>query len=184
MILSVIIKRSFMIAALASCILNFTSCVKRNELTCPELSQLLGIERWIVPMPKDTRYEWAFEFRDYKEGSIVKGNEKEWADSSRKAEIVFMPTGLNNIYRFWLKQKEGTSSGEMRVDVCENPDDTSFKCDYGQIEIKWFHPPLQIEDGKKYLIGEVKETFEPGRRKQIILHLTKFRLEDMMQDKK
>jgi hypothetical protein len=37
-------------------------------------------------------------------------------------------------------------------------------------------------DGKKYILCELNEPFPPHRRKQLVLHLIHFRLEDFQKD--
>ena len=160
------------------------SCAPKTELSAPELAELLGIKRWIVPMPKDARYEWTFEIRDYKSPAPVPIKTNGWADPKKRAEVTFMPIGAGTVYRFWLTQGAGTSSGETRIDVCDNPDDTSVKCDAGQFETTWYQPPRQTADGRSYVLCELQDTFEPRRHKQLVLYLTKFRLEDMNEDAK
>jgi hypothetical protein len=42
------------------------------------LMELLEIHRWEVPMPKDARYEWSFEIRDYKAFNVVEKGTIDW----------------------------------------------------------------------------------------------------------
>jgi len=154
---------------------------QRNLESLDGLTELLQIRRWEVPMPKDARYEWSFEIRDYKASNEVEKGMTEWMDSSRKAKIVFMPTGEEVVYRFWLVQTNGTSSGNTRLDVCDVPNDIHRKCDAGQLELRWYSTPKRIEDGKSYLIGEINDDSQRQRRKQVVLHLVRFRDEDEVQ---
>jgi len=154
---------------------------RRNLESFIELMDLLQIRKWEVPMPKDARYEWSFEIEDYKAFNEVKPGTTEWMDSSRKAKIVFMPTGEEAVYRFWFVQTNGTSSGNTRLDVCDFPNDIHRKCDAGQSELIWYPTPKRIEDGKSYVIGEISESSQSPRRKQVILHLVRFREEDVVQ---
>jgi hypothetical protein len=158
------------------------SCTTKPEWSASDLVELLGIKRWVVPMPKDDRYEWTIAIRDYKKPAPIKMKTDSWADPNKKAEVTLMPIGERSIYQFWLKQDEGTSSGRMRIDVCENPDDTSVRCNAGQFEITWCEPPEQTVDGKGYVLCDIRDTFEPHRHKQLVLYLIKYRLEDMNED--
>ena len=133
-------------------------------------------------MPRDKRYEWSISIRDYQGYVAIHRGKDDWMDMGRHAEVTFMATDRDSIYRFWLRQPNGTSSGETRVDMCDDPDDTARECLAGQYETTWFEKPIRVGDGKTYLIGEIRETFAPGRRKQVVLDLTKFRLEDMLED--
>jgi hypothetical protein len=141
------------------------------------LTGLLEIHTWELPMPKDTRYEWSFEVRDYKSSNVVEKGLTEWMDTSRKAKIVFMPAGEGNVYHFWFVQPESTSRGSTRLDVCDDPDNIHQDCDAGQFETNWYKDPKRIEDGQTYLICEINETLPPQRRKQLLLRLSLFRLE-------
>jgi hypothetical protein len=143
---------------------------------------LLEVHSWEVPMPKDTSLEWSFELQDYRVPTVVVKGTDDWMDSSKKAKIVFMPTGEENIHRFWLVQTNGTSSGRTRVDVCDNPEQLQNACDAGQFEYIWYPTPERIDDGKTYILCELNETFLPHRRKQLVLHLIHFRLEDIERD--
>jgi hypothetical protein len=155
---------------------------QRTRQSLDSLTEILEIRKWELPMPRDSRYEWHFEIRDYKESNVIAVGKDDWMDRQKKATIVFMPTGQDEIYRFWLVQTEGTSSGSARLDVCDDPDDIHKKCDFGQIDFKWQTPPKRIEDGKSYLICEISEFGYPQRRKQVILYLGLFRLEDIQRN--
>jgi hypothetical protein len=154
---------------------------RRSLESLDELTDMLQIRRWEVPMPNDTRYEWSFEIENYKAYNEVETGMTEWMDSSRRAKIVFMPTGDESIYRFWFVQTNGTSSGKTRLDVCDFPNDIHRECKAAQWELTWYSKPKRIEDGKSYLIGEISDDFQPLGRKQIVLHLVRFRDEDVVQ---
>jgi hypothetical protein len=165
------------IAAMAAC------SVDATKISHDDLVSILEIRKWTIPMPKDQRLEWSFEIREYREFSSIPEGQDDWADSSRTASFILMPTGEGDIYRFWLTQLHGTSSGKTRIDVCgDADDDLAAKCDVGQFETVWYPKPICIEDAKTYLVGETRETFAPGRRRQIVLKPGKFRLEDMNDD--
>lgn len=154
----------------------------RNKQSLDSLTGILEVRKWELPMPKDTRYEWHFEIRDYKEFNVITHGKDDWMDGQKKATIVFMPTGQDEIYRFWLIQTNGTSSGSTRLNVCENPDDIHKKCDFGQLNFTWQTPPKRIEDGKSYIICDISELDNPQRRKQVVLYLGLFRLEDIQKN--
>jgi len=162
--------------------INLRRDAKRNQDSVETLTNLLEIHRWEVPMPKDASMEWSFELRDYKEPRVVQKGMDDWMDSSKIAKIVFMPTGEESIHRFWLVQTNGTSSGRTRVDVCDNLDQLQQVCDVGQFEYVWYPAAERIDDGKTYVICELNETFPPHRRRQLVLHLLHFRLEDIQKD--
>lgn len=152
---------------------------RRTVESLTELTDLLQIRKWEIPMPKDARYEWSFDIRDYKEFNEVEKGMTEWMDSSRKAKIVFMPTGEEVVYRFWFVQTNGTSNGSTRLDVCDLPNQIHQTCDAGQLELTWYPTPKRIDDGKSYLIGEISDGSPLPKRKQIFLHLVRFRDEDV-----
>jgi hypothetical protein len=156
--------------------------LQRNRQSLDFLTGILEFRKWELPMPKDTRYEWHFELRDYREPNVVTVGKDDWMDGKKKATNVFMPTGQDEIYRFWLVQREGTSSGSTRLDVCNDPDDIRKKCDFGQLDFAWQMPPKRIEDGKSYIICEISELGYPQRRKQLVLYLGLFRLEDIQRN--
>jgi hypothetical protein len=155
---------------------------KRSQNSVESLLNLLEVHSWEVPMPKDTSLEWSFELQEYRTPSVVAKGLDDWMDSSKKAKIVFMPTGEENIHRFWLVQANGTSSGRTRMDVCDNPEQLQNTCDAGQFEVIWYPAAERIEDGKTYILCELNETFPPHRRKQLLLHLIHYRLEDIQRD--
>jgi hypothetical protein len=163
-------------------IINLGRTAKRNQNSFETLVNLLEVHRWEIPMPKDTSLEWSFELRDFREPVVVSKGMDDWMDSSKKAKIVFMPTGEEAIHRFWLVQTNGTSSGRTRVDVCESPEQLQRTCDVGQFEYIWYPTAQRVEDGKTYIICELNETFSPHRRKQLVLHLSHFRIEDIQKD--
>jgi hypothetical protein len=167
---------------LTSFVINLRQAAKRNQESVGTLMNLLEIHSWEVPMPKDTSLEWSFELRDYKASNVVAKGMDDWMDSSKKAKIVFMPTGEETIHRFWLVQANGTSSGRTRVDVCDNPEQLQHNCEAGQFEYIWYPAAERVEDGKTYVICELNETFPPHRRKQLVLHQLHFRLEDIQKD--
>ena len=164
----------------------FTTKLRRvqlqNQESVESLLYLLEVHKWELPIPKDASLEWSFEFRDYKESNAVGNGLADWMDSSRKAKIVFMPTGEETIHRFWLVQANGTSSGRTRIDVCADPERIQRSCDTGQIEYVWYPEAKRIDDGKTYVICEVNEAFPPHRRKQLVLRLIHYRLEDILKD--
>lgn len=167
------------IIALATSTLLLCACRQQPAVSHDELVQLLGIRKWVVPAPRDQRFQWAFEVRD---GEIIptrNNGDDSWMDRARTATVIFMPVGDGNVYRFWFLQSTGTSSGLARVDVCENPYDVNSPCDAGQVETCWFDEPRRAADGKTYVIGEVRETLGLRRHKQIVLCLTGIRPEDM-----
>lgn len=162
--------------------LTLRKSAKHNQDSLEAVLNLLEVRTWEVPMSKDTTLEWSFELRDYKEVIAVAKGKDDWMDSSKKAKIVFMPTGEESVHRFWLVQTNGTSSGRTRIDVCDNPERLQNVCDAGQFEYTWYPVAERIEDGKTYIICELNETFAPHRRKQLILHLIHFRLEDIQKE--
>jgi hypothetical protein len=161
---------------------NLRRDAKRSQDSVASLINLLEVHSWEVPMPKDTSLEWSFERQDYRVPTVVAKGMDDWMDSSKKAKIVFMPTGEESIHRFWLVQTNGTSSGRTRLDVCDNPEQLENACDAGQFEYVWYAAAERIEDGKTYILCELNETFPPHRRKQLVLHLIHFRLEDTQKD--
>jgi len=152
---------------------------ERNRKSLDSLTGILEVRKWELPMPKDSRYEWHFEIRDYKESSVAVQGKDDWMDVRKRATIVFMPTGQDEIYRFWLVQPEGTSSGSTRLDVCDDPDDIHKKCDFGQLNFTWQTEPKRLADGKSFLICDIAELGYPHRRKQLVLYFSFFRLEDI-----
>ncbi len=160
--------------------INLRHSANRNQESVGTLMNLLEIHSWEVPMPKDPNTEWSFELRDYRESKVVAKGKDDWMDFSKKAKIVFMPTGEESIHRFWFIQTKGTSSGKTRVDVCDAPAQIYQGCDAGQLEYVWYPAPERIEDGRTYILCDIKETLQtlpPQRRKQLVLHLVRFRLE-------
>jgi hypothetical protein len=148
-------------------------CISSSRIRMNEFIDLFEIHKYDIPMPKDITYVWSFEIRDYKNYELIKKGKYDWKDLSRKASIIFMATGQNEVYRYWIKENKNTSNGITRIDVCDKPDDIKIKCEFGQIEYHWEKTPVRIDDGKTYLICEIKQTFEPARIKQVILCLRK-----------
>lgn len=153
---------------------------RRKIISHEDLVELLEIRQWEVPMPKDTRYEWSFEVVPFRKYQVVEKGRDEWMDKTRRARITFMPTeGSHSIHRFWLKQGNGTSSGRVRLDVCDNNMNLQLECDSAQYGLAWFDEPKRVDDGRRYVLGEISEDSAPHRRKLIILSFDLFRLEDM-----
>jgi hypothetical protein len=176
-------KKGFIIAILIVLVATLLSCSPKTMISHEELVDLFQIRQWVVPIPKDQSLQWAFKIRDFESVEPFKGKKDSSVDSSLKAKIVFMPTGQGNVYRFWLMQRNGTSSGFMRIDVCDNPSDISKKCDGGQFQTTWYKEPLKADD-KTYVLCEIKETFSPSRKKQVVLYLTGYRIEDKINENK
>ena len=156
--------------------------MQRSQKALGTLTDLLEIHRWELPMPNDEGLEWSFEIGDYKESKAIAKGADDWMDSSKKARIVFMPTGEDTIHRFWPIRTNGTSSGRTRLHVCNYPDQLQHHCVAGQFEYTWFPIAERIEDGKTYVVCDLSETFPPNRRKQLILHLVHFRQDEIQRD--
>lgn len=178
------LKWHFVVGILALPFVSESLSYAQDQVTHRELVDLLGIRQWVVPMPKDDRFNWGFEIRDYVPIQEVTTGNDSWMDRKQKAKFILMPTGERDIHRFWIKQRNGTSSGTTRIDVCQDAKNTTLKCDYGQFSVEWYPRPKRIEDGKTYVIGEVREDVGGDRRKQVILKLHMYRLEDIAKENK
>ncbi|MBP7864324.1 MAG: hypothetical protein KA419_00130 [Acidobacteria bacterium] len=155
---------------------------RRKIISHEDLVELLEVRQWEVPMPKDTRYHWSFNVIPFRKYQVVEQGRDEWMDRTRRARITFMPAeGSHSVYRFWLKQDNGTSSGMVRLDVCNDNMNLRLECDSGQYGLEWFDEPKRIDDGKRYVLGEITEDSGPCRHKLIVLSFDLFRLEDMQE---
>lgn len=156
--------------------LNGCNRVVQGTVSSEELVELLGIIKYTIPMPKDKAYEWSFDIVDYKTLNEIKTGEDTWMDPVRTASIYFMPLQqIENGFKFWIKQDGGISSGNTRIDVCDNPDDLNTPCHYQQINIKWEKTPVRIDDGKSFLLCTIEE-INGNRKKMLIAYLLKYRL--------
>ena len=127
-------------------------------------------------MPKDQRFEWSIEIVDYAQQKSVRLNSVKF--SRRQKVIALRGTGKNSV-EFTLKNRAGTSQGELEIDLCSEIEKKENRCDdsYG---ITWHNPAEPYGDGTKFLIADI---IGERSRKQIVLELTKFRLEDILEDR-
>ena len=154
-----------------------TSGVIAQKITHDELVEVLGIKSWRVPMPKDEKLEWKFEIVDYAVRKYTKANAKR-LDFNRKALLVFREI-KDDTYHFTLKQRNGTGSGDFEINVCSEKERKENQCD-NSYSLEWFDEPKPFDDGTKFVIAEISTMLESEKpRKQIVLELLKFRLEDM-----
>jgi hypothetical protein len=153
------------------------SGISAQKITHDELIEVLGIKSWRVPMPKDEKLEWKFELVDYVARKFTKPNTVR-LNLNRKALLVFQEV-KDDTYKFTLKQRNGTSSGDFEINICSEKERTENQCD-NSYNITWFDEPKPFGDGTKFIIAEIGTMLEPNKpRKQIELELVKFRLEDI-----
>ena len=148
-----------------------------QQLSCDELAEILGVKSWRVPIPKDERFEWSIEIVDYTPRKFTNVNTAKLSPQ-QKALVALRDTGKNT-YEFTLKNRAGTGQGDLEIDVCTEKEKKDNLCD-NSYSITWYDIPKPYDDGTKFVIADIKGE---SPRKQIILELVKFRLEDMLKDK-
>lgn len=151
-----------------------------QKLSHDELLEVLEIRSWRVPVPRDERYIWSFEVVEARPRKRSLVELFEWAHPTERALITFRPD-KEDLYQFTIKQRGGSSSGVTRVSPCgENATATSPCADSYSIE--WHDELYPVDDGKSFVLAEVEATLGESRKKQLILVLTKHRLEDLESD--
>lgn len=147
-----------------------------QKLTHEELLDVLGIQSWRVPLPKNKNLEWKIEVVDAKPHKAAKINPTQ-LDPQPKALIVVRKRG-GDTFEFTLKQRAGASQGKLELDICTEKEKKQNACESGS-DLVWFAEPKPIEDGTKFVLGEIAPMLNPEKpRKQIILETARFRLED------
>lgn len=124
--------------------------------------------------------EWGFEIRKNVDMTPVIGN-ADWMDRSRKLKLTVMPAEEGQKYRFWLEQPHGTSSPVERIAFCTEAEEDDLACP-GQYAIEWFARPVRVGDGRTYVIAELTTPEDESERRQVVLYLHHYRLEDMLKD--
>ena len=147
-----------------------------QQLSCDELAEVLDIKSWRVPMPKDERFEWSIEIVDYAQRKFTNIN-AEKLNPQQKALIALRGTGKNT-YEFTLKNRAGRGQGDLEIDICTEKERRENLCD-NSYSITWYDIAKPYDDGTKFVIADI---IGDSPRKQIILELVKFRLEDMLKD--
>jgi hypothetical protein len=148
-----------------------------QRISCDELADVLDVRAWRVPMPKDKRFEWSIELVDYAQHKSVRLNSEKFS-RREKALIALRGTGKNS-FEFTLKNRAGTSQGDLEIDLCSEIEKKANRCD-NSYSITWHNPAEPYGDGTKLLIADI---IGERSRKQIVLELAKFRLEDILEDK-
>jgi len=151
-----------------------------QQLSPDELIEILGIKSWRVPMPKDESMEWSIEIVDYVPRKYTRINTQR-LNLQKKALVALRDKG-KDVYEFTLKQK-GTGQGDLEINICTGTAKSENQCDdsYG---IDWFDVPKPYDDGTKFVIADISQMVGQSPRKQIILELVHFRLEDIMKEKR
>lgn len=148
-----------------------------QKLSCDELADVLDVRAWRVPMPKDDRFEWSIEVVDYAQQKPVRLNGEKF-NTRQKALIALRGTGKNS-YEFTLKNRAGTSQGDLEIDLCSEIEKKENRCD-NSYSITWHDPAEPYGDGSMFLIADI---IGERSRKQIVLELAKFKLEDILEDR-
>ena len=153
------------------------SAASAQKLSCDELADVLNVRAWRVPMPKDKRFEWSVEIVDYAQQKSVRLNSEKFS-GRQKALIVLRCTGKHS-FEFTLKNRAGTSQGDLEIDICSEIEKKENRCD-NSYSITWHNPAEPYGDGTRFLIADI---IGERSRKQIVLELAKFRLEDILEDR-
>lgn len=138
-----------------------------QKLSHDELLEVLEIRSWRVPVPRDERYIWSLEVVEARPRKRSAVELSEWTHPTEKALITFRPD-KEDLYQFTIKQRGGSSSGVTSVSPCAD-----------SYSIEWHDELYPVDDGRSFVLAEVEATFGESRKKQLILVLTKHRLEDL-----
>ena len=152
-----------------------------QQLSNDELSEILGIRYWRIPMPKDENLEWSIEIVDFVPRKYAKSFNTERLNVQRKALIALRDKGQDS-YEFTLKQR-GTGQGDLEIDICFEKEKRENQCD-NSYAIDWFDVPRPYDDGTKFVIADIKQMVGQSPRKQIVLEPVHFRLEDIVKEKR
>ena len=146
-----------------------------QKINHDELVEVLGIRSWRVPLPKDEKSAWGINIINY-ERRRPSDATTEKLDLQNKALIVVRETEKNT-YQFILKQREGTSRRELKINICPEKRVAGNRCENSYV-ITWYDIPMPYGDGLRYVIAEITgDSNKPV--KQIILEPSSYRDEDL-----
>jgi hypothetical protein len=137
-----------------------------QKLDCNELTEILGIESWRVPMPKEERFHWSFAVVDYAPRKYTSINTVR-LNPQQKVLATLRNTG-QDIYEFAVKTDAYVTRGERKIDICTEREKKDNLCD-NHYSITWYSGPKPIADGASFVIADITKRNSP--RKQIILRL-------------
>jgi hypothetical protein len=137
-----------------------------QKLDCDELAEILGIESWRVPMPKEARFHWSFAVVDYAPRKYTSINTVR-LNPQKKALATLRNTG-QDVYEFAVKTDRYLDRGEHKLDVCTEKEKQDNLCD-NRYSITWYSGPKPFGDGTSFVIADITTGDRP--RKQIILRL-------------
>jgi hypothetical protein len=101
-------------------------------------------------------------------------------DLQHKALIVVRETG-EGTYQFILKQGQGTSRGELKINLCPEKGVAGNRCEHSYV-ITWYDIPMPYGDGLRYVIADITgESNKPVQ--QIILEPSSDRGEAMVRER-
>jgi hypothetical protein len=149
-----------------------------QQLSTAELMDILGIMHWRVPMSKDTNMEWTIELVDYTPRKYTTVSTRKL--STRKKALIALRDVGRDVYAFTLKQS-GISQGNLEINICTEQEKHENECD-NSYDIEWNDVAKPYADGTKFVIADLKQMIDQRPRKQIILELVHFRLEDMIKE--
>jgi hypothetical protein len=156
---------------LASCSGSFS-----QQITHGELIEILGIRSWRVPSPRHENRQWSIEIVDCTSRKFDKSFNVKQLDPQKNALIVLQNMG-EDTYRFSLKQRDGMSQGEFKINLCsahKPAEGEDCKESYG---IEWYAIPKPFDNGTRFLLAEINQMVQKKYRQQIILELAIIRPE-------
>lgn len=146
-----------------------------QTVTNEELTEILGIKTWRVPLPTDKTMEWGIEIVDYSPLKTV-GFEKIQKKFSQEKAFVALRDIDTDVYEFTLKQHQGVSKGKLSINLCLKDKNKNLPCD-NNYAIDWNKEPEYFAGGTKSVIGNISSMLQQDKPvKQIILVLRKYRL--------
>lgn len=157
---------------LASCSASYGQQISHDELI-----EILGIRSWRVPSPRHENRQWSIEVVDYASRKFDKSFNVEQLDPQKNALIVLQDMD-DDTYRFSLKQRNGMSQGEFKINLCSayKPTANGEDCEESH-GITWYAVPKPFDNGTKFVLAEIDQMTQKKYRQQIILELAIIRPE-------
>ena len=129
-----------------------------------EMTQILGIQTWRVPLPADRSQQWTLDLDDWHAIDTPRRSVYEALKFEDTALIVLRPSDGDN-YRFDLLQNDGQSTGDIEL----VPEGAAGEC--GQVDISWERVPVCRNACRSFVVAEVRCTGGRGAGRQVVLSL-------------
>lgn len=139
-----------------------------QKLNSDELAEILGIESWRVPMPKDEKFEWDVSIVDYAPRDFGSINAAEF--SPQQEVLVALREAGKDTYAYTVKNNRTVTRSGFKIDVCTEKEKKDNVCE-NVYRIKWYSEAKSYGNGRRFVIADIIKKGSP--RKQVVLRLNR-----------